>query len=405
MMKISFGHTILLIFLLTGSLQVIFAADNYDFKYDQLYYRVTNESLKELSVVPQFDSYPLYELDNIPNGVVIIPDSLIYNEENYKVTGIASFAFPNNSRITSIEINSNITNIEMRAIDRPSDCHTVTVDEKNPAYKSVDDVLFSKDGEKLIYYPNAKTATHYTIPDGVKSLAYGAIGRNLFLTDLSFPNSLQTIAAYNICALPNLLIINNLENTQLNSNEGYSFDGISISSIIFPEGIEIFQSYFLSGCNNLTEVELPATTKKIAWYSFTGNPLLTTLRCKATMPPIIPEDDHVFEDTDIAAATLYVPQGSKAAYEAAYGWSDFGTICEDVAVGAETIEANLTFNIKTAQGRIIINLKNKHSIRIYNIAGVLMDSIADATGEVTISVKQGVYIVRINDQNLKVLVE
>src|SRR5690554_3710623 len=103
MMKISFGHTILLIFLLTGSLQVIFAADNYDFKYDQLYYRVTNESLKELSVVPQFDSSPLYELDNIPNGDIIIPDSLTYNGKNYKVTGIASFAFPNNSGITSIE--------------------------------------------------------------------------------------------------------------------------------------------------------------------------------------------------------------------------------------------------------------------------------------------------------------
>lgn len=43
------------------------------------------------------------------------------------------------------------------------------VDENNPNYKSIDGVLFSKDGKRLIGFPCAKTVPNgvYTVPDGV----------------------------------------------------------------------------------------------------------------------------------------------------------------------------------------------------------------------------------------------
>ena len=47
---------------------------------------------------------------------------------------------------------------------------------------------------------------------------------------------------------------------------------------------------------------------------------------KAVNPPIITAG--VFKNTPIASATLRVPTGSKALYQAAEGWKDFGTIEE-----------------------------------------------------------------------------
>lgn len=50
----------------------------------------------------------------------------------------------------------------------------ITVSEKNPYYKSIDGVLYSKDGEKLIQYPVAKSGKSYTVGSGVTTIAYGA---------------------------------------------------------------------------------------------------------------------------------------------------------------------------------------------------------------------------------------
>ena len=64
------------------------------------------------------------------------------------------------------------------------------------------------------------------------------------------------------------------------------------------------------------------------WSSFAYDYKLKTVTCKAATPPVITAGQDVFEGTPIASATLRVPAGSKALYQAAEGWKDFGTIVE-----------------------------------------------------------------------------
>ena len=58
------------------------------------------------------------------------------------------------------------------------------------------------------------------------------------------------------------------------------------------------------------------------------DPKLKAVTCKAATPPVIKAGQEVFAGTPIASATLRVPAGSKALYQAAEGWKDFGTIEE-----------------------------------------------------------------------------
>ena len=61
-------------------------------------------------------------------------------------------------------------------------------------------------------------------------------------------------------------------------------------------------------------------------YTVSGDPKLKMVKCKAAIPPTITA--AVFKNTPIASVMLRVPAGSKALYQAAEGWKDFGTIEE-----------------------------------------------------------------------------
>lgn len=50
----------------------------------------------------------------------------------------------------------------------------IIVDPQNKNLKSVDGMLFSKDGTNLLKYPAKKAGKEYSIPDNVESICYGA---------------------------------------------------------------------------------------------------------------------------------------------------------------------------------------------------------------------------------------
>jgi len=99
-----------------------------------------------------------------------------------------------------------------------------------------------------------------------------------------------------------------------------------VSSMVVPENIKVLNWYVLSNCPELTSVELPSTLTIMDFYVLSSDPKLKTVTCKAANPPVI--DGNAFKSTPIASARLIVPAGSKALYQAAEGWKDFGTIVE-----------------------------------------------------------------------------
>ena len=80
------------------------------------------------------------------------------------------------SQVEEIGIPANITEIQPGAFAGLSNLGWIEADEANPAYVTVDGVLYTADGTVLLAFPAAWTGT-FQVPGSVKSFAEGAFDR------------------------------------------------------------------------------------------------------------------------------------------------------------------------------------------------------------------------------------
>ena len=203
---------------------------------------------------------------------------------------------------------------------------SVTVASDNAFLSSQDGVIFTKDKTVLLWYPKGKQGASYIVPASVTKLEWNSFRDIDALISVTLPNGLKTIDSYVFYRCPNLAALN--LPSSLESIGFASLSEIKVRSMVVPENITALNGYFLARCPELTSVELPSTLTKITWYSFSSDPKLKTVTCKAANPPAIRASDNVFKNVPLASATLIVPADSKALYQAAEGWKDFGTIVE-----------------------------------------------------------------------------
>jgi hypothetical protein len=241
----------------------------------------------------------------------------------------------------------------------------VHVDPNHPGYSSVDGIVFDKEKSVLILYPGGKTAESYTIPSSVTRIESGAFAFSAHLTSLSLPASLTDIG------------------------ELAFFRCTGLTSIDLPASLTSIRESVFAGCEALESVTIPASVGNIEDYAFEGCIRLTSLYVNATIPPTTGVD--VFYEVNTSACTLYVPLGSKAAYEAADVWKDFHTI---TAVSNAVVEAA---DVHYANGILTVNSPAAERIDVYSAAGALLYQVQKASGEATFNfnrLPQGVLIVR-----------
>ena len=102
----------------------------------------------------------------------------------------------------------------------------------------------------------------------------------------------------------------------------YNFAYFSALTFLkIPYDVAILKLAAFRGCNVLETVEIPSSTAIIEDFVFSCCYSLKTVYNLATVPQSI--NANVFDGVDISKCTLYVPQGCKAAYEAAPVWKDF----------------------------------------------------------------------------------
>ena len=113
----------------------------------------------------------------------VIKDGVLYFPEE-GCSGIARGALSGlGSAVEEIEIPSNITNIQPGAFVGLSNLGWIEADAANPAYVTVDGVLYTADGTVLLAFPAAWTGT-FQVPESVKSFAESAFdGTNLECID------------------------------------------------------------------------------------------------------------------------------------------------------------------------------------------------------------------------------
>ncbi len=141
--------------------------------------------LNDKFTVSNFDytvvGFNTVELNSIAvNGSVTIPENVTYNGVTYSVISLGrrgeySITYSIlDSVITDVFVPKTVKFVCETAL-RSTDLKSITVDEENEKFRSLDGVLYTKSLYTLIQFPSAKEITSYTIPDETKEIAHMSI--------------------------------------------------------------------------------------------------------------------------------------------------------------------------------------------------------------------------------------
>ncbi len=111
--------------------------------------------------------------------------------------------------------------------------------------------------------------------------------------------------------------------TAIADNAFKSKDGLL--SVIIPEGVTSIGHNAFQSCGDLKDVVLPSTLTSIAPDAFTGYSTMVNV-ISYMQAPVRVTGENTFSNRD--KATLYVPAGTKSAYEASNRWNEFQYIKE-----------------------------------------------------------------------------
>jgi hypothetical protein len=111
--------------------------------------------------------------------------------------------------------------------------------------------------------------------------------------------------------------------SNINDPEGKSGEYVILNTVTHIEYAAI------GACQYLTAITIPSSVTFMDENVFYACRNLAGVTVGWTTPPSISISDNIFKDVPLNTATLYVPAGTKAAYQAAPVWKNFGSIVED----------------------------------------------------------------------------
>ncbi len=111
------------------------------------------------------------------------------------VVSIGTAAFASCTSLATAGISGSVTNLGTSAFGNCTNLLAFIVDSTNPAYSSLNGVLFNKTHTTLIQFP-AGVAGSYTIPGGVLSIGDFVFADCRRLTDITIPNGVAKIGQY-----------------------------------------------------------------------------------------------------------------------------------------------------------------------------------------------------------------
>ena len=220
------------------------------------------------------------------------------------LTSIGKEAFRNCSSLNEISIPERVTSIGHGTFYGCSSLEHINVAERNANYKSIDGVLFSKDGDVLITYPSKKDETIYFIPEGVTSIEERAFYDCSSLSEISLPKDLTSIGDSSFKGCSSLSEISLPQG--LTSIGDSTFSGCSsLSEISLPKGLTSIGDSTFSGCSSLSEISLPKGLTSIGDSTFSG--------CSSLSEMILPEKitnvgDSTFKDCR-SMSKISLPEG------------------------------------------------------------------------------------------------
>lgn len=280
-MKKKFLSLILALSLLTMFIPTMTGAEEGTKYGDYLYYKINSdntavtitacdEAVTEVEIPAEIDGLPVTSIgDSAFSGCksltdITIPDSVIT---------IGEGAFFLCEKLTGITIPESVTSIGNSAFSYCESLTSINVNENNKNYCSVDGILFNKDKTALIQYPQGKTDTLYTIPDGVTNIGYGAFHSCKSLTSITIPEGVTSIdkwAFYRCSGLTGMTIPDSVTTIDDSAFEYCS----SLTDITIPDNVTAIGIRTFFHCKSLTGVTIPNSVTSIGHHAFDSCPML-----------------------------------------------------------------------------------------------------------------------------------
>ncbi len=155
----------------------------------------------------------------IEEGITEIPGGVIYCAE----------------QCLSISIPSTVSFIHYYAFPRAEALERFEVAEDNATYKSVDGIIYSKDGKILFKFPANKNMTEFTVPAGTETIGDYAFGDNHNLKKIVVSDTVKLIEshAFSYSKASEIVIGNGVTEIQYSA-----FSQSQIESLVIPDSVE-----------------------------------------------------------------------------------------------------------------------------------------------------------------------
>ena len=330
------------------------------------------------------------------SGKVVIPATFTYNEVDYSVASIGSYAFydcsdltsvtiPNSVKsigeaafqkclgLTSVSIPNSVTSIGKYAFDSCSGLSSFVIPN---GITSIEGMTFSGcSGLTSVTIPNSVTSikihafagctslTSVTIPNSVVSIGQYAFGSCFGLTSVTIPNSVTSLgeSVFASCkGLTSLAIGNGVMEI---SESAFSYCS-SLTSVTIPNSVMYIERSAFSNCRSLSSVIIGSGIEGIYSNAFGYCPELADVYCWSAEVPEMRNSNgesgatDAFQGSDIEYATLHVPAASIDAYKAVEPWKSFMEI-KPLAGGEQQVQKCATPTIAFRNGKLTFSCKTE----------------------------------------------
>lgn len=160
-------------------------------------------------------------------------ESLLHVELSNDTKYIETHAFQFCTSLKSITLPDKLISLENMVFTGCTALKSVNVSENAEHFSSKDGVLFSKDGKQLVYYPDGKTESSYTVPETTVRIGGYSFYNNRNIQSVVLPKKLTTIgiSAFDCCE--------------------------ELSEINIPESVSFIYGGAFRLCTKLKKVDLP----------------------------------------------------------------------------------------------------------------------------------------------------